>query len=148
MDYYKRVEERAKAEGAQVIPVCAKLEAEIAELDGEEKAMFLEDLGIHESGLDRLIKASYALLGLISYLTSGEDECRAWTITAGTKAPQAAGKIHSDFERGFIRAEVIAYDDLMAVGSMAAAREKGMIRSEGKDYVVKDGDIILFRFNV
>ena len=148
VDYYKRVEERAKAEGAQVIPVCAKLEAEIAELDGEEKAMFLEDLGIHESGLDRLIKASYALLGLISYLTSGEDECRAWTITAGTKAPQAAGKIHSDFERGFIRAEVIAFDDLMSVGSMAAAREKGMIRSEGKDYVVKDGDIILFRFNV
>ena len=131
-----------------MIPVCAKLEAEIAELDGEEKAMFLEDLGIHESGLDRLIKASYALLGLISYLTSGEDECRAWTITAGTKAPQAAGKIHSDFERGFIRAEVIAFDDLMSVGSMAAAREKGMIRSEGKDYVVKDGDIILFRFNV
>ena len=110
--------------------------------------MFLEDLGIHESGLDRLIKASYTLLGLISFLTSGEDECRAWTITAGTKAPQAAGKIHTDFERGFIRAEVIAYDDLMAVGSMAAAREKGMIRSEGKDYVVKDGDIILFRFNV
>ena len=131
-----------------MIPVCAKLEAEIAELDGEEKAMFLEDLGIHESGLDRLIKASYALLGLISYLTSGEDECRAWTITAGTKAPQAAGKIHSDFERGFIRAEVIAFDDLMSAGSMAAAREKGMIRSEGKDYVVKDGDIILFRFNV
>ena len=148
VDYYKRVEERAKTEGAQVIPVCAKLEAEIAELDGEERSMFLEDLGIHESGLDRLIKASYTLLGLISFLTSGEDECRAWTITAGTKAPQAAGKIHTDFERGFIRAEVIAYDDLMAVGSMAAAREKGMIRSEGKDYVVKDGDIILFRFNV
>ena len=148
VDYYKRVEERAKAERAQVIPVCAKLEAEIAELDGEERSMFLEDLGIHESGLDRLIKASYTLLGLISFLTSGEDECRAWTITAGTKAPQAAGKIHTDFERGFIRAEVIAYDDLMAVGSMAAAREKGMIRSEGKDYVVKDGDIILFRFNV
>ena len=146
--YYKVVEELAAKEGAQVIPVCAKLEAEIAELDGEEKKMFLEDLGIHESGLDRLIKASYALLGLISYLTSGEDECRAWTITAGTKAPQAAGKIHSDFERGFIRAEVIAYDDLMAVGSMAAAREKGLIRSEGKDYVVQDGDIILFRFNV
>ena len=131
-----------------MIPVCAKLESEIAELEGEEKAMFLEDLGIHESGLDRLIKASYALLGLISYLTSGEDECRAWTIVNGTKAPQAAGKIHSDFERGFIRAEVIAYDDLMSVGSMAAAREKGMIRSEGKEYVVKDGDIILFRFNV
>ena len=110
--------------------------------------MFLEDLGVHESGLDRLIRASYALLGLISFLTSGEDECRAWTIVQGTKAPQAAGKIHSDFERGFIRAEVIAYDDLMAVGSMAAAREKGMIRSEGKEYVVQDGDIILFRFNV
>ena len=146
--YYQKVEERAKSEGAQVIPVCAKLEAEIAELDGEERSMFLEDLGIHESGLDRLIKASYTLLGLISFLTSGEDECRAWTITRGTKAPQAAGKIHTDFERGFIRAEVIAYDDLMSVGSMAAAREKGMIRSEGKDYVVKDGDIILFRFNV
>ena len=110
--------------------------------------MFLEDLGVEESGLDRLIKASYELLGLISYLTSGEDECRAWTITRGTKAPQAAGKIHTDFERGFIRAEVIAYEDLIAVGSMAAAREKGMIRSEGKEYVVKDGDIILFRFNV
>ena len=146
--YYQQVEARAKTEGAQVIPVCAKLEAEIAQLDGEEKAMFLEDLGVAESGLDRLVKASYTLLGLISYLTSGEDECRAWTITKGTKAPQAAGKIHSDFERGFIRAEVIAYDDLMQVGSMAAAREKGMIRSEGKEYVVKDGDIILFRFNV
>ena len=146
--YYQQVEARAKTEGAQVIPVCAKLEAEIAQLDGEEKAMFLEDLGVAESGLDRLIRASYTLLGLISYLTSGEDECRAWTITKGTKAPQAAGKIHSDFERGFIRAEVIAYDDLMQVGSMAAAREKGMIRSEGKEYVVKDGDIILFRFNV
>ena len=128
--------------------VCAKLEAEIAELPAEEKSMFLEDLGVEESGLDRLIKASYELLGLISYLTSGEDECRAWTITRGTKAPQAAGKIHTDFERGFIRAEVIAYEDLIAVGSMAAAREKGMIRSEGKEYVVKDGDIILFRFNV
>ena len=145
--YYQQVAQRAQAEGAQVIPVCAKLEAEIAELEGEEKAMFLEDLGEAESGLDRLVKASYTLLGLISYLTSGEDECRAWTITRGTKAPQAAGKIHSDFERGFIRAEVIAYDDLMSVGSMAAAREKGMIRSEGKEYVVKDGDIILFRFN-
>ena len=110
--------------------------------------MFLADLGVSESGLDRLIKASYALLGLISYLTSGEDECRAWTITNGTKAPQAAGKIHSDFERGFIRAEVIAFDDLMKVGNMVAAKEKGLIRSEGKEYVVKDGDIILFRFNV
>ena len=146
--YYQQVAERAAAQGAQVIPVCAKLEAEIAELEGEEKALFLEDLGVSESGLDRLVRASYTLLGLISYLTSGEDECRAWTITRGTKAPQAAGKIHSDFERGFIRAEVIAYDDLMAAGSMAAAREKGLIRSEGKEYVVKDGDIILFRFNV
>ena len=146
--YYQQVKERAASEGAQVIPVCAKLEAEIAELEPEEKKMFLDDLGIAESGLDRLIKASYALLGLISFLTSGEDECRAWTITKGTKAPQAAGKIHSDFERGFIRAEVIAYDDLMACGSMAAAREKGLIRSEGKEYIVQDGDIILFRFNV
>ena len=140
--------ERAQAQGAQVIPVCAKLEAEIAELDPEEKKMFLDDLGIAESGLDRLVKASYSLLGLISYLTSGEDECRAWTIKRGTKAPQAAGKIHSDFERGFIRAEVVSYDDLMACGTMAAAREKGLIRSEGKEYVVQDGDIILFRFNV
>jgi len=146
--YYKQVEERAQAQGAQVIPVCAKLEAEIAELDGEERKMFLDDLGVEESGLDRLVKASYTLLGLISFLTSGEDECRAWTIRKGTKAPQAAGKIHSDFERGFIRAETIAYDDLMACGTVAAAREKGLIRSEGKDYVVQDGDIILFRFNV
>ena len=142
------VEERAAAQGAQVIPVCAKLEAEIAELDAEEKKMFLDDLGVAESGLDRLVKASYTLLGLISYLTSGEDECRAWTIVKGTKAPQAAGKIHSDFERGFIRAEVVSYEDLMACGTMAAAREKGLIRSEGKEYVVQDGDIILFRFNV
>ena len=142
------MEERAAAQGAQVIPVCAKLEAEIAELDAEEKKMFLDDLGVAESGLDRLVKASYTLLGLISYLTSGEDECRAWTIRRGTKAPQAAGKIHSDFERGFIRAEVVSYDDLMACGSMAAAREKGLIRSEGKEYIVQDGDIILFRFNV
>ena len=146
--YYKQVEERAAAQGAQVIPVCAKLEAEIAQLDGEEKKMFLDDLGVTESGLDRLVKASYTLLGLISYLTSGEDECRAWTIVKGTKAPQAAGKIHSDFERGFIRAEVVSYEDLMACGTMAAAREKGLIRSEGKEYVVQDGDIILFRFNV
>ena len=110
--------------------------------------MFLEDLGIPESGLDRLIKASYTLLGLISFLTSGEDECRAWTITRGTKAPQAAGKIHTDFERGFIRAEVVAFEDLKNTGSMAAAKEKGLVRSEGKDYVMKDGDIVLFRFNV
>ena len=146
--YYRLVEERAQSQGAQVIPVCAKLEAEIAELPGEEKALFLEDLGVAESGLDRLIRASYTLLGLISYLTSGEDECRAWTITRGTKAPQAAGKIHTDFERGFIRAETVAFEDLKSCGSMAAAREKGLIRSEGKEYVVQDGDIILFRFNV
>ena len=148
VEYYQQVKARAAAEGAQVVPVCAKLEAEIAELDGEEKAMFLEDLGIAESGLDRLVKASYTLLGLISYLTSGEDECRAWTIRKGTKAPQAAGKIHSDFERGFIRAEIVSYEDLMATGSMVAAKEKGLVRSEGKEYVVQDGDIILFRFNV
>ena len=146
--YYNQVADLAAKEGAQVIPVCAKLESEIAELDGEEKTLFLEELGISESGLDRLIKASYALLGLISFLTSGEDECRAWTITRGTKAPQAAGKIHTDFERGFIRAEVVAYDDLMACGSMVAAKEKGLVRSEGKEYVMKDGDIVLFRFNV
>ena len=148
VSYYCQVEQRAKEQGAQVIPVCAKLEAEIAELDGEEKKMFLDDLGIAESGLDRLIKASYALLGLISFLTSGEDECRAWTIKRGTKAPQAAGKIHTDFERGFIRAEVVNFDDLMACGSMNAAKEKGLVRSEGKEYVMKDGDIVLFRFNV
>ena len=148
VEYYKQVADRAAAEGAQVIPVCAKLEAEIAELPADEKALFLEDLGIAQSGLDRLIQASYTLLGLISFLTAGEDECRAWTITRGTKAPQAAGKIHSDFERGFIRAETVAFDDLKACGSMAAAREKGLIRSEGKDYTVQDGDIILFRFNV
>ncbi len=146
--YYQQVADLAAREGAQVIPVCAKLEAEIAELEPEEKKMFLDDLGIAESGLDRLIKASYALLGLISFLTSGEDECRAWTITNGTKAPQAAGKIHTDFERGFIRAEVVSFDDLMACGSMAAAKEKGLVRSEGKEYVMKDGDIVLFRFNV
>ena len=148
VDYYRQVEERAREQGAQVIPVCARLEAEIAQLEPEEKQLFLDDLGVPESGLDRLVKASYTLLGLISFLTSGEDECRAWTIRRGTKAPQAAGKIHSDFERGFIRAEVVAYDDLMACGTMAAAREKGLIRSEGKEYIVQDGDIILFRFNV
>ena len=148
VEYYNLVAQRAQAEGAQVIPVCAKLEAEIAQLPAGEKALFLEDLGIPQSGLDRLIQASYTLLGLISFLTAGEDECRAWTITRGTKAPQAAGKIHSDFERGFIRAETISFADLKACGSMAAAREKGLIRSEGKEYVVQDGDIILFRFNV
>ncbi len=146
--YYKQVADLAQKEGAQVLPVCAKLESEIAELPEEEKKMFLDDLGIAESGLDRLIKASYSLLGLISYLTGGEDECRAWTIVRGTKAPQAAGKIHTDFERGFIRAEVVAFEDLKACGSMAAAKEKGLVRSEGKEYVMKDGDIVLFRFNV
>ena len=146
--YYQQVKTLAEQEGAQVLPICAKLEQDVAELEGEEKQMFLAEIGVEESGLDRLIKCSYTLLGLISFLTYGKDECRAWTIKKGTKAPQAAGKIHSDIERGFIRAEVIAYEDLMAVGSMAAAREKGMIRSEGKEYVVKDGDIILFRFNV
>ncbi len=146
--YYNLVADLAAREGAQVIPVCAKLEAEIAQLEPDEKKLFLEELGISESGLDRLVKASYALLGLISFLTSGEDECRAWTIVRGTRAPQAAGKIHTDFERGFIRAEVVSFSDLTACGTMAAAREKGLIRSEGKDYVMKDGDIVLFRFNV
>ncbi len=143
-----RVKEYAKDDNAEVMPVSAKIEEEISQLDGDEKAMFLEELGMSESGLDRLIKASYKLLGLISYLTAGEPEVRAWTITRGTKAPQAAGKIHSDFERGFIRAEVVSYDDLMASGTMAVAKEKGLVRSEGKDYVMKDGDIVLFRFNV
>ena len=142
------VREYAKGEQSEVFVVCAEIEAEISELDDEEKKMFLEDLGLEESGLEKLIKASYKLLGLISYLTAGEPEVRAWTITKGTKAPQAAGKIHSDFERGFIRAEVVSYDDLIACGSHTAAKEKGLIRLEGKDYVVKDGDIMLFRFNV
>ena len=132
-----------------MLPICAKLEADIAELDDpEEKAMFMEELGMKESGLDKLIRSSYSLLGLISFLTAGPDECRAWTIKKGTKAPQAAGKIHSDFERGFIRAEVIAFEDLKACGSMAAAKAKGLVRSEGKDYVMKDGDIVNFLFNV
>ena len=146
--YYQQVKAIADAEGAQVLPICAKLEQDIAELEGEEKQMFLEELGVAESGLDRLIKCSYALLGLISFLTYGKDECRAWTIKQGTKAPQAAGKIHTDIERGFIRAEVIAYDDMIRCGSVAAAKEKGLLRSEGKEYVVQDGDMIYFRFNV
>ena len=146
--YYQQVKELAEKEGAQVLPICAKLEQDIAELEGEEKQMFLEELGVQESGLDRLIKCSYALLGLISFLTYGKDECRAWTIRKGTKAPKAAGKIHTDIERGFIRAEVIAYDDMMKCGSVNAAKEKGLLRSEGKDYVVQDGDMIYFRFNV
>ena len=142
------VREYAKGEQSEVFVVCAEIEAEISELDDDEKKMFLEDLGLEESGLEKLIKASYKLLGLISYLTAGEPEVRAWTIKRGTKAPQAAGKIHSDFERGFIRAEIVSYDDLMACGTHAAAKEKGLVRLEGKDYVVQDGDIILFRFNV
>ena len=147
-EFVNRVKELAAKEGSQVMPVSARIEEEISQLDGDEKAMFLEELNMSESGLDRLIKASYTLLGLISYLTAGEPEVRAWTITKGTKAPQAAGKIHTDFERGFIRAEVVHYDDLMECGSMTAAKEKGLVRSEGKDYVMKDGDIVLFRFNV
>ena len=146
--YYQQVKDLAEKEGAQVLPICAKLEQDIAELEGEEKQMFLEELGVQESGLDRLIKCSYALLGLISFLTYGKDECRAWTIKKGTKAPKAAGKIHTDIERGFIRAEVIAYDDMMKCGSVNAAKEKGLLRSEGKEYVVQDGDMIYFRFNV
>ncbi len=147
-ELYKKLKAAADEEGAEVIPVCAGIEAEISELDADEKAMFLEEMGIAESGLDKLIKASYSLLGYISYLTAGPKEVRAWTIVKGTKAPQAAGKIHSDFERGFIRAEIVAFDDLMACGSMAAAKEKGLVRSEGKEYVVEDGDVVLFRFNV
>jgi hypothetical protein len=146
--YYQQVKALAEQEGAQVLPICAKLEQDIAELEGEEKQMFLEELGVTESGLDRLIKCSYSLLGLISFLTYGKDECRAWTIQKGTKAPKAAGKIHTDIERGFIRAEVIAYEDMMKCGSVAAAKEKGLLRSEGKEYVVQDGDMIYFRFNV
>lgn len=146
--YVQSVREYAKNENAEVFVICAQIEQEIAELEDDEKMMFLEDLGLSESGLDKLIAASYRLLGLISYLTSGEDETRAWTIKVGTKAPQAAGKIHSDFERGFIKAEVVNYQDLLEQGSLAAAREKGLVGMEGKEYVVKDGDVILFRFNV
>ncbi len=145
----KKVEEIAKTEKAEILPICAALEAEISGLTDEEKIMFLEELGLERSGLDRMIQKCYSLLGLISYLTAGKPEVRAWTITEGTKAPQAAGKIHTDFERGFIRAEVIAYDDFMACGgNMVTAKEKGLVRSEGKEYVMKDGDIVLFRFNV
>lgn len=130
------------------LAICAQIEEEISELDDEERQMFLDDLGLKESGLEKLIRASYHLLGLMSFLTSGEDETRAWTIKQGTKAPQAAGKIHTDFERGFIKAEVVNYKDLLENGSLAAAREKGLVRMEGKEYVVQDGDVILFRFNV
>ena len=147
--HYMAVKALADEEGSQLIPICAKLEADIAELDDpDEKAMFMEELGVAESGLDRLIKSSYALLGLISFLTAGSDECRAWTIKKGTKAPQAAGKIHTDFERGFIRAEVIAFNDMKEQGTMANAKAKGLVRSEGKEYVMKDGDIVNFLFNV
>ncbi len=146
--YVTKIAEFAATEKSEVMVVSARIEEEIAELDKDEKMMFLEELGAEESGLDKLIRASYKLLGLISYLTAGKPEVRAWTITKGMKAPQAAGKIHTDFERGFIRAEVVAYNDLMENGSMAAAKEKGLVRSEGKEYVVEDGDIILFRFNV
>ena len=147
--HYMKVKALAEEEGSELLPICAKLEADIAELDDpEERAMFMEELGVAESGLDRLIKSSYALLGLISFLTAGSDECRAWTIKNGTKAPQAAGKIHTDFERGFIRAEVIAFEDMKAMGTMAAAKAKGLVRSEGKEYVMKDGDIVNFLFNV
>lgn len=144
----KRVREFAENEHSEVFVVCAQIEQEISELDDDEKKEFLEDLGLKESGLDKLIRASYSLLGLISYLTAGEQETRAWTIKKGTKAPQAAGKIHTDFERGFIRAEIVDYDSLIECGSMMAAKEKGLVRLEGKDYVVQDGDVILFRFNV
>ena len=145
---YLAVKAIAEAEGSRALPICAELEAQLAELEPEERGMFLSELGIERSGLDNLIEKSYDLLGLMSYLTAGKPEVRAWTIKKGTKAPQAAGKIHSDFERGFIRAEVISFDELMACGSMAAAKEKGLVRSEGKEYVMQDGDIVLFRFNV
>lgn len=147
-EYVKKIKEFAATEKSEVMVISARIEEEIAELDKDEKELFLRELGADESGLDKLIKASYRLLGLISYLTAGKPEVRAWTIKKGTKAPQAAGKIHTDFERGFIRAEVVAYKDLMENGSMTAAKEKGLVRSEGKEYVVEDGDIILFRFNV
>ena len=146
--YFKIVAEIAAEEHAGVLPICAEIEAEIAGMDKEEKELFLSDMGLAESGLDRLIRACYSLLGLISYLTAGEPEVRAWTITKGTKAPGAAGKIHTDFERGFIRAEVIGYQELLDCGGIPAAKEKGLVRSEGKEYVVQDGDVILFRFNV
>lgn len=146
--YVKEVREFAKNESSEVFVICAQIEQEIAELEEEEKKMFLEDLGLKESGLEKLIRASYHLLGLISYLTAGPKEVRAWTITRGTKAPGAAGKIHTDFERGFIRAEVVGYDHLVECQSYNAAKDKGLVRSEGKEYVVQDGDVILFRFNV
>ena len=146
--FYQEVCRIAEEEHSAVLPICAKIEEDIADMDPEEKAMFLSELNLKESGLDRIIREGYSLLGLISYLTAGSDEVRAWTITRGTKAPRAAGKIHTDFEKGFIRAEIVSFDDLKACGSMAAAREKGLVRLEGKDYVMQDGDIVNFRFNV
>jgi GTP-binding protein YchF len=147
-EYYKKLDEVAKSENAEIIPVCAKIESEINELDESERSEFLSELGIKQSGLDKLIQSSYRLLGLISYLTAGPKETRAWTIRKGAKAPEAAGKIHSDFERAFIRAETVAYKDLFEHKTMAAAKEKGLVRSEGKEYVVQDGDVILFRVSV
>lgn len=146
--HYRKVAEIARQQGAQVLPICAKIEEEIASLEKEDRAMFLDELGLGQSGLDRLINACYNLLGLISFLTAGKPEVRAWTIKKGTRAPQAAGKIHTDFERGFIRAEVVSFSDLESCGSISAAKEKGLYRSEGKDYVFQDGDVVLFRFNV
>mgnify|MGYP004587973871 CR=1 FL=1 len=145
---YEKVKKLAEAEGSEVTPICAELESQISEMDVEEKMEFLKDIGLEKSGLDRLVSACYKLLGLISYLTAGKPEVRAWTIKKGTKAPGAAGKIHSDFERGFIRAEVISFDNLIKCGSIANAKEKGLVRSEGKEYVIQDGDVVLFRFNV
>ncbi len=146
--HYKKVCEIAEAEKSAILPICAQIEAEIADMSNEDKAIFLEELGLKESGLNRIIKEGYSLLGLISYLTAGQQEVRAWTITKGTKAPQAAGKIHTDFEKGFIRAEIVSYNDLMSCGTMASAKEKGLVRLEGKEYIMQDGDIVLFRFNV
>ncbi|SCH26817.1 GTP-dependent nucleic acid-binding protein engD [uncultured Ruminococcus sp.] len=146
--FYQEVCEIAKEENAAVLPICAKIEEDIADMDAEEKSMFLAELNLKESGLDRIIREGYSLLGLISFLTAGSDEVRAWTITRGTKAPRAAGKIHTDFEKGFIRAEIISFDDLVACKTMAAAKEKGLVRLEGKEYVMQDGDIVNFRFNV
>ena len=146
--FFRKVEEIAKKENSELLPICAEFESQISEMSLEEKMMFLSDMNLQSSGLDRLIFACYKLLGLISYLTAGKPEVRAWTITKGTKAPQAAGKIHSDFERGFIRAEVISFENLVSCGSLSSAKEKGLIRSEGKDYVMQDGDVVLFRFNV
>ena len=147
-EYVQRVKEYAATEGAEVVTISAKVESEIAELEDEDAREFLHELGLEESGLEKLIKAAFDLLGLMTFLTAGTDECRAWTITKGTVAPKAAGKIHSDIERGFIRAEIVNYDDLIAAGSVAAAREKGQVRLEGKDYVMQDGDVTNFRFNV